>query len=496
MIRRAALVAVAAAVFAFAGGTPVEAIVDLARGTPVEIFSDVVFHLLETNQIPERDRVPLLDEVFLRATDARRAMPERPAIIPGQPRPTERPSGLAVRAEYLTAPMPGVTLPAQVKLDALSIQCGVVLALLGIDGKHARELFSRIRRPNGSKPDCKTAILEDTAPYFEAVEELVTHAPFTAKEQEDRVPFWTMEGAVRGIQTSLEIIPAARDLSYLAHDQKDALAMTSAFAAALGIDDSDRNFGAAVGSNLLDAVQLLEDRFAKLGVPPQTLQSALRGYLVRHLSGARCEDSATDYAGVVAAFNAAVAGQTAVAPISAEESTPSKTEGKAEIHHPVDDPVYREIVKGVDALAKDPDASTDALAKLHAWKGADGDDPVDVFRRKVGLNFQLQGLRTIGPVGLGISRTPLYLAAMEGLIATLGDADILDRAPGDWLVIVRDLARTRICVEPNGQPFVFLCDLDAAQAMASSSFSALQVYGRLAILEYSRPSPLTNPGRN
>jgi hypothetical protein len=289
-----------------------------------------------------------------------------------------------------------------------------------------------------------------------------------------------MEGAIRGIQASLEIIPAARNLSYLAHDQKDALAMTSAFAAALGIDDSDRSFGATVGSNLLDAVQLMEDRFAKLGVGPQTLQSALRGYLVRHLSSERCEDSATDYAGVVAAFNAAVAGQTTVAPISAEESTPSKVEGKAEIHNPADDPVSQELVKGVDALTKDPNASTEVLAKLQAWKGTDGDDPLDVFRRKVGLYFRLQGLNTIGPMGFRgiISPSPLYRAAMAGLIATLSDPDILDRAPGDWLMIVQDLDRRRDCVNANGQPGYLLCELDAAQAMANSSFSALQVNRR------------------
>jgi hypothetical protein len=54
--------------------------------------------------------------------------------------------------------------------------------------------------------------LEDPSPYFETVESVVAHAPFTAKEQEDHVPFWTMESAVRRIQTSLEITPAARSL--------------------------------------------------------------------------------------------------------------------------------------------------------------------------------------------------------------------------------------------------------------------------------------------
>ena len=63
--------------------------------------------------------------------------------------------------------------------------------------------------------------------------------------------------------------------------------MVSAFAVALAVDDSDRNFSGAIQSNVLDAVQVMADRLAKLGAPPQALQSALRDLLVRHLSHPR-----------------------------------------------------------------------------------------------------------------------------------------------------------------------------------------------------------------
>src|SRR5208337_3335995 len=137
----------------------------------------------------------------------------------------------------------------------LAIQCRIVQAMLAIDSKHARELFNQIPPPDVPKPDCTSAIFYDPTIYFDTLAAVVTEAPFTAKELEKQIPFWTMEAAVRGVHTSVEIIAAARNLSQLVKSGPEALAMSGAFAAALGIDDSDRDFGAAVRSaNLVDAV--------------------------------------------------------------------------------------------------------------------------------------------------------------------------------------------------------------------------------------------------
>ena len=176
----------------------------------VEIFADIVFHLLDTGKIPQKERVPLLDEIFLRATDAREAVPERPAVI---------------------RPAPRILIRSQIKLDALTIQCRVVRALLGIDAKHGRELFSRIPRPHVPQIDCKGAILEEPTPYFETVEAVVLHAPFSPKEQEDRVPFWIWRVLSAGFKPRSKSPWRAFNLAYLVHDEKDALAMASAFSA-------------------------------------------------------------------------------------------------------------------------------------------------------------------------------------------------------------------------------------------------------------------------
>ena len=302
MFVRAGTVLLATAALAAAATDPVAVILDQARGTPPEIFADVVFRLLDAGKIPDNDRVALLDEVFLRADQAREPIFTFPAAIP-PPYPTRR---------------------VDHHLSALHIKCRVVQALLTFDGKHARQRFSEIARPQIPKPDCKESVLQDPTIYFDTLSAVVTKAPFTPEEQKKQVPFWMIVDAVRNIGTSIEIIAAARNLSQLVHSENEALTMSSAFATALSIDDSDRNFTAAVGkSNLVDAVLMLGDRFGRFGVPPQNVLAALRTCLVRHLTASRCEDS-IDTTDALALFDAKIAGQTAVLPISDDEATPAR----------------------------------------------------------------------------------------------------------------------------------------------------------------------------
>jgi len=495
MIFRAAILILATAALAAAADDPIAAIIDQARGAPAEIFADVAFRLLDSNRVAEKDRVPLLEEVFLRADEARQPVPTRPAEIPP---PLPRTVGL--------------------HLDALSIKCRAVKALLAVDGKRARARFGEITPPHIPKPDCKGAILLEPTVYFETLADVVTRAPFTEEEQQKQVPFWMMADAVRRIQTSLEIIAAARNLSHLVHRQNDALAMSSAFAAALSIDDCNRNFTAAMNhTNLVDAVLMAADRFAALGAPPQTMRAALRSYLVRHLTASRCEDSpGQEYETSLSLFNSTLAGQTVVPPISEEETKPAKFEGKAErATQPVQDD-FLALGKDVDAIlglaplvsgmrrlttqdidainARDVVAEVQrVLTKLREWKGSPEQDAIDVFHRKADLYLSL----------LSGSRPPFQTTAsfrpaiLSGLIATLEDTAILDAAPSDWLSEVWILDRpTMHASSSNGGKEVSIewVPTDIAQAMTASNLSALSVYGHLRAFE-SPPPPLLPPNR-
>lgn len=509
MICRVGIVVLATTALAAAANDPVAAIIDQARGAPAEIFADVVFHLLDGNRIAEKDRVPLLEEVFLRAEEARQTMPIRPAAI--VPAPVNR---------------------AQLHLDALSIKCRAVQALLNLDGKRARGLFSQIAQPRVSKPDCKDSVLSDPTVYFETLGAVATRAPFTAEEQKKKVPLWMMADAVSGIGTSLEIIAAARNLSQIIHSEGEALAMLTAFATALGIDDSNRDFSAAAqNSNLVDAVFVANDRFTRLGALPQTMQAALRGYLARHLTASRCQDSAdAGYSASLSMFNSSLAGQTAVLPISEDESKPANIEGTADkAAAPPEQKEFRDLARDVKALfagsvlevhdrvqvvtpgssdlladvppGSPPPEVNDVLARLHAWRGSDGEDIIEVFRRKMGLYLTLWSMQS--PI---LSKSPdsgMRQSILSSLIATLEDRAVLESSASDWLSAVRsltdvrpfssgspDAAGARFPSSRDPQSAKGLVSKDVAQAITDSHLSALAVYGRLAMLERQLLCPL------
>ena len=452
MTGRAGILMMATAALAAAATDPTLAILDQARGTPVEIFTDVAFRLLDAGKIAEKARVALLDEVFLRADGAHEPLPTRPAEIP-----------------------PPLPYNGEPHLDALSIKCRVVKAMLAIDGKHARDLFAEIARPHAPKPDCKAAILVDPTVYFDTLAEVVTKAPFTADEQKNQVPFWMVADAVRRIETSLEIVAAARNLSHLAHNEKEALVMSTAFASGLTLNDCDRNFTAAThNSNLVDAVLMASERFARLGAPPQSVQAALRGYLVRHLAAIRCEDSVDkNFPLTLTILREHFARRTTLQPISDEESQPLKVDGVAERSRKPDQDDYIELSNEVVALsvnAPDPTELERVLAKLRDWKGSPGQDAIEVFHSKARLYYSLLSPR----VSVGFRPQ-----VISGLMATLEDSSILDDSPADWLSEVRGLQRvvTRLV---NKKDFV---REDNAEEMLNSSLSVLAVYGKLAVLD-------------
>lgn len=107
------------------------AILDAAHAAPVEVFGDIALgaslssrpNLLTT--LPDKEKAPLLEEIFRRAGEARDALPLR-YVGAG------RASGTAADTEAAH----------RLQLDALSLRCRVVQTLLRIDPKLARELGS------------------------------------------------------------------------------------------------------------------------------------------------------------------------------------------------------------------------------------------------------------------------------------------------------------------------------------------------------------------
>jgi hypothetical protein len=70
---------------------------------------------------------------------------------------------------------------------------------------------------------------------------------------------------------------------------------------------------------------------------------------------------------------------------------------------------------------------------------------------------------------------------LSGLIVTLEDTAILDAWPSDWLSEANKPEPVRAYTNSQNEIVPLL---DKAQAMLHSSVSALQVYGKLALLDH------------
>src|SRR5262249_3578373 len=135
------------------------------------------------------------------------------------------------------------------------------------------------------------------------------------------------------------------------------------------------------------------------------------------------------------AFNAAAARQTAIVPISEDESTPEKVLEEPEKPAPPDESSFHEISDAIDAFLKIKDRTPDSVAgmlnRLAAWNGSDGQDAVDVFGEKISLYLRLyRALR------------PFHSSIVEGWIAALDNDAMAHSAPLDWVARVTGLPQS------------------------------------------------------
>jgi hypothetical protein len=227
--------------------------------------------------------------------------------------------------------------------------------------------------------------------------------------------------------------PLARLLASAPLKQAQLEVMVNSFAGSLKqLSGDDRSFGATIaGEEVSAAIAGLASFCERRQINPIPLLDAWRSYLVRHLSGARCEDAtglegAGMSFGIIARRVSAESAYTgplgavryfnenmrtgALRPIADDEVKPSKTEGKATAAGACDSPqcrqladMFKQLVLGPTGLALTDEEKSggdwggrlkDYLAALADWKG---DDPAECFRWKSHFYDQLFNVLPAGP---------------------------------------------------------------------------------------------------
>lgn len=292
-----------------------EAIVADARAAPPEFGADALIRLAQSSKVADASlKRELLEEAFRLAADAQQPLRRRSVV-----------GNVDTRAGYLSYGF-------DLGLDALSLRCRIVKAMLSLDRQRARELLAEIQpNPGLEVLACEDPLVYDVSALYETVGE-VARGAFSAEEIRQREHVRLVEPYVAGVRRVAQVGPAARMLVSFKLPAADLLPLVQSFASALkSVPPDARSFAASFYRDYLQHVipELLKECDVK-GVGKDALLEAFRAFLLAQVAGVQCEDNRAFVARLSEPPDLAFINAKLVKPaISVEELRPRSFEGPA-----------------------------------------------------------------------------------------------------------------------------------------------------------------------
>lgn len=295
-----------------------------ARSAPPEFAADLLIRIAQSNKVanPAWKR-ELIEEAFRLAPTVQQ--PIRWVTLPSSPTDT--------RAGFLAYAF-------ELKLDALSLQCRAVKAVLSIDKQKARQLFSEIPRFQLRPLNCEDALVYDVSDFY-ATLKTIAEAAFSQEEIKSNEPVRLIESYISQIVSPVEIAPVLELIASVRISHSNRESLVYVFSKALSsIAGDDRSFTNSLYS-VDRGMKHLITQCLQQGIPIGELLRAYRTYLVRHFSAPRCADNGLILAkraqsAVISDFNSnlRLKSEKNILEISADDVKPSKVEGvvKTNIH--------------------------------------------------------------------------------------------------------------------------------------------------------------------
>jgi hypothetical protein len=340
----------------------IEEVIEDARVAPAEFASDALLRIAESGKVTDRDwRRDLLEEAFRLALGAQH--PIRRSYLGGS---------VDTRTGYLD-------MAFDLKLDALSLRCRAVKAMLAVDKEKARELFSEIQRPEIPPATCEDTLLYELDDFYDALKD-VAQAAFTPDEmrQDEHIHF--VASFIGSINSPRQTVPAVKTILALKVSPAQLDSLVHAFSGALKkISGDDRSFNSCsfvLSQNINQLVKVCAQR----DVARDELLTAYRDYLIRHHNGNRCSDNAKnkgemqapadliemwkkerglEYSDYIEFFNEKLRlenqpSQKVIPPILKEELKPAKIEGAPKYYHYWQTPQAKSLLRGLRELRFGP----------------------------------------------------------------------------------------------------------------------------------------------
>jgi hypothetical protein len=292
--------------------------IDNVRSAPPEFAADLLIRLAESDRIADPVwKQELLEEAFRTSQQAQQ---------PYKRVYTSRLYPLDTRSGYLGYAF-------DLKLDALSLQCRAVNALLKIDKQKARALFAEIPRLNPKPINCEDSLVYDLSDFYSTLAD-VARTTFTPKEIARKNHLMFAEPYISGMVSPIQIVPVINAILSLQVPAPDLETLVYTFSNALrNIADDDRAF-LYVGRSSLKAILELLSRCREQAVPADDIVIAYRAYLLKQLNGHRCADTyeATrkELSRLLSSFDDDVRPHSVknVLPLSSEEIKPTRIAGE------------------------------------------------------------------------------------------------------------------------------------------------------------------------
>ena len=413
--------------------TRVDDLVRLARSAPPEIGADGLIRLAESDLVTGKARKrELLEEAFRLAAGA--GQPFKRLYVGGE---------VDTRAGYLGHAF-------SLQLDALTLQCRAVRAMLAVDKQKAREIFATIP-PRLKLPPlgCEDALVYDVGIFYDTLR-MVAAETFSAEEKGQDLHVQFVNSYVDAMASPSQVGPVSIAITSLNPTAPQLSLLVGTFGRALKqIAGDDRSFTYSMtrDASVFNAVKELAVASERKNVPPRELLEEFRSYLVRHLSGKRCADNLSgpspEEPRYVEAANNILRLDT---PISPDETKPAEIGGRVNTYAYWKSQDARRLSAKIrklrfgrgarpltDAEKDNPEWRTelaDFLTDLANWNGRGEKAEADFFHQKSVL--YVASLKLLPP---GQQQE----VVLQSYLAFATNSTMQKESPVEWLMQVRPL---------------------------------------------------------
>lgn len=244
-------------------------LVDAAAGLPAEFQSQVLLELASSRRVADPSwKKDLIEAAFEAGSHAQLAY-----------------------AQWLAGPIAGMRQSESTQgwevwdqqFNALALQAKAIRAMVPLDPQRALSMYQRIPTPSVPALSCQDPYAPELYVYYQTAYTLFNRA-FSPEQREKGDDMWFVRQLIGAVHSPAQVVGAIgllRSIKTTPQRRTDVLATFSSILS--GLSGPDRVYGPS-DDQIVSAITP-----AAAEAPPLVL--ALRGYLVRQLSGERCHDN-------------------------------------------------------------------------------------------------------------------------------------------------------------------------------------------------------------